>query len=587
MKNSGNLIQDAKAQVASLCDKAYGLACQEGLLPEGAQIQAVVEIPKDISHGDFASSYAMVGAKALRQNPRAIAQILIDKMDLTGTYFQSVTLAGAGFLNFTLSPTWYSAVLETIAQVGDQYGKAQEKNGKKVMVEFVSANPTGPMHIGNARGGVLGDTLANVLAYAGWDTWKEFYVNDAGNQIHKFACSIQGRYQQRIHGEAAPAFSPDFYQGEDIKALAEGIFQEYGDSWDKLPQEEQLERMQEYGLAVNIPNMKKHIAAYGISYDAWFTESSLYESGAVESTLEKLTEKGYTYEKEGALWLNTTKLLQEKYLAEGKSQEQVEKLDLKDDVLRRANGFYTYFAADIAYHRNKLEDRSFDLAINVWGADHHGHVARMQAAMDGLGLDGSHRLVVVLMQLVNLLQDGKAVKMGKRSGKAIALEDLLEEISVDAARFFFNNRVSTSSLDFDMDLAIRQDSENPVYYVQYAHARICSLVSRVKEEGNPLAEADFSYLDSSEALALMKSLAQFPEEVQLSARDFDPSRINRYLLALAAEFHRFYNGNHILGEEQGVLTARLKLVEATALVISQGLAILGVSAPTRMNRIES
>lgn len=311
-------------------------------------------------------------------------------------------------------------------------------------MEFVSANPTGPMHMGNARGGVLGDTLANVLERDGWDTWKEFYVNDAGNQIHKFAVSINARYMQLILGEDNFTFPEEGYHGEDIKVLAKAIYDAHGESWKDLPEEERLDKMAEYGLSVNIPNMKADLRKYGIEYDQWFFESTLHESGYVEETVKMLTDKGWTYEKDGALWLNTTQLLKEKFMREGKTQEQVDKLDLKDDVLRRANGFYTYFAADIAYHRNKLDVRGFDLAINIWGADHHGHVARLQAALDGLGLDGSNRLVVVLMQLVNLMQDGKPVRMSKRSGKAIALHDLLDEISVDAARYFFNSRTSTS-----------------------------------------------------------------------------------------------------------------------------------------------
>ena len=579
------MIQAARQQVAQLTQQAYEKAAEQGLLPAGAQVKATIEIPKDTAHGDYASSFAMAGAKALHMAPRQIAQIIVDNLELEGSYFQKVEIAGPGFLNFTLGPKWFGDVLSAVETEGGQYGQSDEGHGKRVMVEFVSANPTGPMHMGNARGGVLGDTLTNVLKRDGWDTWKEFYVNDAGNQINKFAVSINARYMQLILGEENFPFPEEGYHGDDIKALAQAIYDAHGDRWKDLPEEERLSKLAEYGLSVNIPNMKSDLRRYGIEYDQWFFESSLHESGYVAETVALLTDKGWTYEKDGALWLNTTKLLKEKFMREGKTQEQVDKLDLKDDVLRRANGFYTYFAADIAYHRNKLEVRGFDLVINIWGADHHGHVARLQAALDGLGLDGSHRLVVVLMQLVNLMQDGKPVRMSKRSGKAIALHDLLDEINVDAARYFFNSRAATTPLDFDLDLAVRQDSENPVYYVQYAHARICSLIARLAEEGEKVPQAgdvDAALMGTAEELALMKALAQFPEEIHLAARDFDPSRINRYLVALAGDFHRFYNACRIKGEEQGVLSARLKLADTVRAVLANGLGLLGVSAPEKM-----
>ena len=580
-----NLIQKAKDQAAQLTQQAYEKAAQEGILPEGAQIQAKIEIPKDVNNGDFASSFAMAGAKALKQPPRTVAQAIVDHIDLEGSYFEKLEIAGPGFLNFTLGPRWYGEVLSAIEQEGGAYGDSTEGKGEKIMVEFVSANPTGPMHMGNARGGVLGDTLANVLKRDGCDVWKEFYVNDAGNQIHKFALSINARYMQLLLGEENVPFPEECYQGEDIKELAQAIRDAYGESWKDIPEEERLEKMAEFGLQKNIPNMKSDLLKYGIRYDEWFFESSLHDSGYVAETVQLLTEKGWTYEKDGALWLDTTGLLKEKYLREGKSQAQVDKLDLKDDVLRRANGFYTYFAADIAYHRNKLDVRGFDKAINIWGADHHGHVARLQAALDGLGLDGSHRLIIVLMQLVNLLQDGKPVRMSKRSGKAIALRDLLDEISVDAARYFFNSRSPSSPLDFDLDLAVREDSENPVYYVQYANARICSLIARLAEEGElvPAAfQVDSALLSEPEALALVKSLAQYPEEIHLAAQSCDPSRINRYLTGLAGDFHRFYNSCRIKGEVPAVLGARLKLADSVRQVLALGLEVLGVAAPEKM-----
>ena len=580
-----NMIQAAKEQVAALTAAAYEKAAAAGALPGGAQVKATIEIPKDTSHGDYASSFAMAGAKALHMAPRAIAQIIVDNLELEGSYFDKVEIAGPGFLNFTLGAKWYGDVLAAIEHEGTDYGSTDEGKGEKVMVEFVSANPTGPMHMGNARGGVLGDTLANVLKRDGCDTWKEFYVNDAGNQVHKFAVSINARYMQIILGEENFEFPEEGYHGNDIKELAQAIYAMHGDSWKDLPEEERLDKLAEYGLSVNIPKMKADLRRYGIEYDLWFMESELHDSGYVEETVRMLTEKGWTYEKDGALWLDTTALLKEKFLREGKTQEQVDKLDLKDDVLRRANGFYTYFAADIAYHRNKFEKRGFDKVINIWGADHHGHVARLQAALDGLGLDGSNRLVIVLMQLVNLLQDGKPVRMSKRSGKAIALHDLLDEISVDAARYFFNSRSSTTPLDFDLDLAVRQDSENPVYYVQYAHARICSLIANLAGEGESVkgaADIDAAVLTDPTERALIKALSQLPDEIHLAAKAYDPSRINRYLVSLAGDFHRFYNACRIKGEESAVLAARLKLADSVRSVIANCLALLGVCAPEKM-----
>ena len=580
-----NMIQGAREQVAALTQAAYERAAAQGVLPAGVTVSANVDIPKDAGHGDYASSFAMAGAKAMHMAPRAIAQGVADHLELAGSYFDGVEIAGPGFLNFTLGAKWYADVLGAIEAAGGSYGASSEGKGKRVMVEFVSANPTGPMHMGNARGGVLGDSLASVLKRAGYDVWKEFYVNDAGNQIHKFAVSINARYMQLVLGEDAFPFPEDGYHGEDIKELARQVYEAHGDSWKDLPEEERLDKLAQYGLSVNIPKMKEDLRRYGIEYDQWFFESSLHDSGYVAETVGLLEEKGWTYEKDGALWLNTTQLLREKFMREGKSKEQAEKLDLKDDVLRRANGFYTYFAADIAYHRDKLDRRGFDLAINIWGADHHGHVARLQAALDGLGLDGSHRLVVVLMQLVNLLQDGQPVRMSKRSGKAIALHDLLDEVSVDAARYFFNSRAATSPVDFDLDLAVREDSENPVYYVQYAHARICSLVARLAEEGDkvlPADQVDAALLTTPEEKALVKSLAQFPEELRLAARDFDPSHVNRYLVSLAGDFHRFYNSCRIKGEEPQVLAVRLKLADTVRSVLANGLSLIGVNAPEKM-----
>lgn len=582
-----NMMQAARQEIQLLTQRAYEKAATEGKLPGGQTIAGQVEVPKDVKNGDWATSFALAAAKPLGMNPRQIAQIIVEELDLTGTYFSKVDIAGPGFLNFTLGQKWFSEVLAVIEKEGETYGKSDEGKGKRVMVEFVSANPTGPMHMGNARGGVLGDTLAAILDRLGYEVWREFYVNDAGNQIDKFARSIYARCMQLTLGEENYPFPEDGYHGDDIKELAQGFLAEQGEDFpgESVAEETWLAAMAKFGLERNIPKMQEDLGRYQIVYDEWFLESTLHQSGAVAQTVEELARKGWTYERDGALWLNTTALLKEKYLREGKTQEQVDRLELKDDVLRRANGFYTYFAADIAYHKNKLADRGFDTAINVWGADHHGHVARLQAALDGLGLDGSHRLVIVLMQLVNLLQDGKPVRMSKRSGKAIALHDLLDEVSVDAARFFFNNSKPNSPVDFDLGLAVREDSDNPVYYVQYAHARICSLIAKLAEEGLAVpaaGEVDAGLLSSGEETALLKTLARFPDEIRVAGKNYDPSQLNHYLVALAGDFHRFYNADRIKGEAEETAKARLKLADTTRAVIANGLSLLGVAAPSKM-----
>ena len=579
-----NMIQKAKQQVTELVTEAYLAAAEKGELPAGLTLNGSVEIPKDTANGDYAANYAMASAKLMRMPPRKVAETLIENMKLDGSWFESVDVAGPGFMNFRMGSKWYSDVLKNVAEEGDSFCNCNIGEGKKLMVEFVSANPTGPMHIGNARGGVLGDALASVLSRAGYDVWREFYVNDAGNQIEKFASSIEARSIQLLKGEDAIEFPEDGYHGDDIKELAKLFCEKYGDDWLKLDTPERHKMMAEFGLSINLPKMKRDLARYGIEYDQWFLESSLHASGYVADSVQKLTDAGFTYEKDGALWLHTSKILADKLLAAGKKPEDIEKLELKDDVLRRANGFYTYFAADIAYHRNKFEQRGFDKVINVWGADHHGHVARLKGAMDALGLDGEHRLDIVLMQLVKLMRGGEVVRMSKRTGKAISLSDLLDEIPVDAARYFFNSRPE-SPVEFDLDLAVRQDSENPVYYVQYAHARICTMLSALAADGHEVPDinsADLSLLSTEQERELIKQVALLPEEIRLAARDYDPSRINKYVTELAARFHRFYTACRIKGAEEGVLNARLCLADTVRRVIALSLSVIGVSAPEKM-----
>ena len=576
-----NMVQNAKDQAAALAMAAYQAAVADGTLPAAEVKTAPVEIPKDTTNGDFTTTFALAASKALRQPPRSIAQALLDHMDLAGSYFASAEIAGPGFLNFRLGDGWYAGVCEAVETEGAEYGTGDGLKGQKIMVEFVSANPTGPMHMGNARGGVLGDTLASVLAACGADVTREFYVNDAGHQIDKFAHSIDARYRQLIQGEDAVAFPEDGYQGEDIRDLAKAYYEQNGDALLSAPEEERLEKLAQFGLSVNLPKMKSDLERYKIHYDNWFYESTLHESGYVAETVELLAARGWTYEKDGALWLRTADILRDHYRRAGKKEADIEKLDLKDDVLRRANGFYTYFAADIAYHRNKFAVRGFDRVINVWGADHHGHVARLKGALDAIGLDGD-KLDIVLMQLVKLLRDGEVVRMSKRTGKAISLSDLLDEVSVDAARWYFNAKPETQ-MEFDLGLAVREDSENPIYYVEYAHARICSLLRALGEEGVSVpGRADVSLLTGETERALMKQIAQFCEAVRLAARDYDPSYINRYLQELAGCFHRFYTACRIRGEEAAVRDARLKLADDTRIVLRNGLKLIGVDAPEKM-----
>jgi len=579
-----NMIQNAKDQVLALTLAAYRAAADAGKLPGGVEVRANVEIPKDTANGDYTTTFALAAAKAMKKSPRDIASILMENMDLAGSYFSSVEIAGAGFLNFRLGSKWFADVLSAVESEGDRYGRSDSLKGKKYMVEFVSANPTGPMHMGNARGGVLGDTLAAVLEAAGADVWREFYVNDAGNQIEKFACSLEARYLQIIHGEENVPFPEDGYHGDDIRELAKGFYEKYGEQYRDSDTASRHEALAAFGLERNIPKMKADLRRYKIEYDQWFLESELHNTGYVAECVQKLTDNGYTYEKDGALWLHTSRILEENLRKAGKGDKDIAKLELKDDVLRRANGFYTYFAADIAYHSNKFAVRGFDKVINIWGADHHGHVARLKGAMDAMGLNGTERLDIVLMQLVKLLRDGELVKMSKRTGKAISLTDLLDEVPVDATRWFFNAKPDTQ-MDFDLGLAVREDSENPIYYVEYAHARICSLLRTLESEGCTVpaaADVDMALLSGETELALIKQISQYCEALRLAARDYDPSHINRYLVELAGCFHRFYNACRIKGEEASVVSARLKLADTTRSVLKNGLKLLGVEAPEKM-----
>ena len=563
-----NLIEKAKTQAGELINAAFRRAVETGELPDAPALNGSIQIPKDTSNGDYAASHAMAAAKALHMPPKKIADILCANLELEGSYFGKAEVAGPGFINFFLTSHWFAAVLDAVAAEGSDYGRADKRTGEKVMVEFVSANPTGPMTIGNARGGVLGDTLASVLDMAGADVYREFYVNDAGNQVDLFGKSIEARYIQLLKGEDAVEFPDNGYHGDDIKALAKLIAEKDGEKYLDMPSEERCRIFVEFALPYNINRMKDDLHRYRIDFDNWFLESGLHESGYVAETVDILVQSGLTYEKDGALWLKNTELGAD-----------------KDEVLRRSNGFYTYYAVDIAYHRNKFVERSFDRVIDVWGADHHGHAIRFAASMkaEALGLR-DRKLDFLIMQMVRLVRGDEIVKVSKRTGKALTLSDLLDEIGVDACRFFFNAKPDTH-LEFDLDLAVRQDSENPVYYVQYAHARICTLLAAMAADKHAVPDVsaiDVSLLTDEHELDLIKQLAVFPEEILLSARDYDPSRINRYLIELAARFHKFYNACRIKDAEPGVLEARLVLCACVRRVIANALGILGVSAPEKM-----
>ena len=580
-----NPIMQAQKSAQKLIFDAYLLAVKNGELP-GADVKApAIETPKDVKNGDFASSFAMQNVKIIGKPPRVIADAVIKNMDFAPSCFESAEAAGPGFINLRLSHKWFEQVVSAISEEGENYGKTQAQKPEKIMVEFVSANPTGPMHMGNARGGVLGDSLAEVLSRAGYDVSREFYVNDAGNQIEKFALSLDTRFMQLVEGEDKHPLPEDCYQGGDIIEIARKYIDENGKELANADQRERMDKLSAFGLAHNIPKMKADLERYKILYDRWFFESELHKSGYVAETMEKLIKTGYTYEKDGALWLNTTRILTEKLEKQGKTPEEIEKLELKDDVLRRGNGFYTYFAVDIAYHRDKFEKRGLDRVINIWGADHHGHVARLKGALDILGLDGENRLEIVLMQLVRLMKDGQVYRMSKRTGKAVSLSDLLDEVSVDAARYFFNSRASDTHLEFDLGLAVRTDSENPVYYVQYAHARIKSILRTLAEDGvcTECENADLSLLRDESEIELIRELSKLPEEIRLAAESREPARLNHYATEVATAFHRFYTDCRIRGLDDGALqSARIVLIKATATVIENTLSSFGVTAPDRM-----
>ena len=577
---------------------ALNAAVADGSLPEAPLPEFIVEIPADVKNGDIASNAAMAGARAFHKAPRQIAQAIVDHLNLEGSLFDRAEIAGPGFINLFLGAHWFTSVLQAAA-TEPEYGRTDGGAGKRYNVEFVSANPTGPMHMGNARGGALGDCLSAVLDWSGYDVTREFYINDAGNQIQKFGKSLAVRYLQKYCGEEAYPLPAECYQGGDIKVLAGEFAEINGDQYVAACQgmdEETLfasdafaqlkDALVAYALPKNIAALKRDLGKYRIDYDVWFHESTLHESGAVMAVVDKLLELGACYKAEdGAIMYRSAQYASKYGVVNRKKDENADgEEEAKDEVLVRANGIPTYFAADIAYHYNKLAVRGFERAIDIWGADHHGHVARMKGAMDAVGLDGT-KLDVVLMQMVNLMRDGKPVRMSKRTGKAITLTDLLDEVPIDSARFFFNQRESSSTLDFDLDLAVRNDSENPVYYVQYAHARICSVLKKLEAAGVTFEGADAldaSLLTDPSEQALLRLLSAFPAEIAAAAEKYDPARITRYVIDIATAFHRFYNACRILEADPAVRQCRMALCLAVRSVIRNVLTMFKVTVPESM-----
>lgn len=558
------IVSKAKAEIKQMVLTAADKCIKNGDFEQIDLPDFNIEVPGDRSHGDFALNTAMVWARALKKAPRMIAEQLQIQMELSG-YISKVEIAGPGFINLYLSDRFYSDIVLDVLQSGDNYGKSEHGKGKKVLVEFVSANPTGPMHIGNARGGALGDSIAAAYEWAGFDTKREFYVNDAGNQINKFKISLEARYLQLF--DSSVEIPEDAYLGDDITAHAKAFAEIHGDAFVSVDEDARRDALCDFALPKNIAKLKTDLEKYRINYDRWYLESDLHNSGAVTEIIEKLKASGYTYEQEGALWLKSTEFGDE-----------------KDRVLMRANGVPTYLVPDIAYHYDKLVTRGFDLAIDILGADHHGYIARMMAALTALGVD-ANRLKIVIMQMVRLVKNGETYKLSKRSGKAVTLETLLDEVPIDAARYVFNSKEPNTHLEFDLDLAVEQSSQNPVYYVQYAHARICSILRNLENEGiKPLDRSaeQLDCLNAPEEREIIRHLSALPMTIVSAAEGFDPALITRYAYDLATLFHRFYNSCRVKGEAEELLQARLNLCVAAKTVIANVLRMLKIDAPNEM-----
>lgn len=559
------LVKETQDKLNEIIVAAVKSATAKGELPESDMPSFIIEKPSDKKNGDFSTNIAMAGARCYHKAPKMIAESIVNSLDLDGTLIDRAEIAGPGFINFYLSDDYYSKIVLDAVEQGENYGRSDYGNGKKMLVEFVSANPTGPMHIGNARGGAIGDCLASVLDAAGYYVQREFYINDAGNQIEKFATSLEVRYLQLCGKEIE--MPEDAYHGADITEHAKAFYEINGDKYADTESKERRDALVGYALPKNIDGLERDLKKYRIVYDKWFRESSLHNDGSVQKVIDTLKEKGVTYEQDGALWFKASEFGND-----------------KDIVLVRANGLPTYIVPDIAYHYNKLVTRGYDKAIDVLGADHHGYVPRMKAALTALGLDAD-RLDIVIMQMVRLVRNGETIKLSKRSGKAITLNTLLEEIPIDAARFFFNLREPNSHFDFDLELAAKQSSENPVYYVQYAHARICSILNKAKEQGFEMtvpSVEELNALNSSEERELISHLANLTDEIISAAKGYDPAKITHYVVELATLFHKFYNAQRVMIDDKKLMNARLYLCTAVKSTIKNILTMLKIDAPESM-----
>ncbi|MGE7616448.1 arginine--tRNA ligase [Paenibacillus sp. FSL F4-0243] len=524
----------------------------------------VLEVPRDKAHGDLATNAAMQLTKIAKRNPRQIAEAIIEHLDTSSASIEKAEIAGPGFINFTLSKNYLYPIISLVAEQGDDYGRINIGQGQKVEMEFVSANPTGSLHLGHARGAAVGDALCNVLDYAGYQVTREYYINDAGNQVVNLCKSIETRYLQELGQEAE--MPEDGYHGEDIKGFAKELVAEKGDTLLEMSPSDRAAFFRTYGLNKELDKIKRDLGLFRVNFDIWFSETSLYENGEVLRSLDELRDRGEVYEQDGATWLQTTKYG-----------------DDKDRVLIKNDGTYTYLTPDIAYHSDKY-GRGYDKMINIWGADHHGYIPRMKAAMSALGND-PEKLVVLIAQMVSLFQNGEKVKMSKRTGKAVTMEDLMEEVGIDAIRYFFTMRSMDSHLDFDMDLAISTSNENPVFYVQYAHARICSIFRQAEEQGISIpdyAEIDFSKLTAVHEYDLLRKIGELPAEIAVAAEGYAPHRLIRYVYELAAMFHSYYKAERVITEDAAQTVARLALLGAARTTIANVLRLVGVSAPDRM-----